>query len=88
MEDEIAEFVFDNLCKNFGHLYVCGDVQMAIDVGNTLKKIFMKEGNMTEEEAEKLIHEMKVIKYRIVYTLLSNFALYLPPYKHNVTDLK
>ena len=62
MEDEISEFVFDTLCKNFGHLYVCGDVKMANDVGNTVKKIFMKEGEMKEEEAEKWIQEMKVIK--------------------------
>ena len=75
MENEIVELVFDTLCKNSGHLYVCGDVKMANDVENTLKKIFVKEGEMEEEEAEKWIQEMKVINRTIVQILFIKSGL-------------
>uniref|UniRef100_A0A8C8RTC3 Nitric oxide synthase n=1 Tax=Pelusios castaneus TaxID=367368 RepID=A0A8C8RTC3_9SAUR len=47
------------LCKDEGHLYVCGDVRMARDVAQTLKKMFTKTLKLTEEQAEDYIFQLK-----------------------------
>jgi len=63
MEKQVAEFVFDILYKNAGHLYVCGDVKMANDVTKGLKRICVKIGKMSEEKAEDWIRNIKVVHY-------------------------
>jgi len=60
MEEQISDMVFDILCKNSGHLYVCGDVTMANDVTSALKRICKKHGKMKETKAESWIQKMKV----------------------------
>ena len=60
MENQISNLVFDILHNNSGHLYVCGDVTMAREVAEALKRVYVKVGKMTMEEAEAMIQNMKV----------------------------
>ena len=54
------------------HLYICGSLKMAAGVTEKLKCIFMKEGNLTKEAAEKHIKDLKVRKVlpRIFKTII------------------
>ena len=46
--------------KNGASLYVCGDEQnMAKDVHKAIHQVLVKEGNMSEEEAETYLTQMK-----------------------------
>ena len=60
MESQVPDMVFDLLCNSQGHLYICGDVKMADDVTNAVKRIFVKLGKMSKEKAENYVQEMKV----------------------------
>jgi len=48
------------LHKEEGHLYVCGDVRMARDVAQTLKRMLVKKLNHTEQQAEEYFFQLKV----------------------------
>lgn len=52
--------VFDAVFKNGGHFYVCGDVQMASDVTETLCKIIQEKGKMSKEQAQSYMLKLKV----------------------------
>ncbi|KAM8797256.1 nitric oxide synthase, inducible [Eudromia elegans] len=45
--------------KEEGHLYVCGDVRMARDVAQTLKRMLASKLNLTEQQAEECIFQLK-----------------------------
>ncbi|VDI59533.1 nitric-oxide synthase, brain [Mytilus galloprovincialis] len=51
--------VFDAVFKNGGHFYVCGDVQMASDVTETLCKIIQEKGKMSKEQAQSYMLKLK-----------------------------
>ena len=42
-----------------GHVYVCGEVQMAMGVITTLEFIFQMENNMSAEESKEYIQQLK-----------------------------
>ena len=43
-----------------GHFYVCGDVTMAQEVGNTLEKVLELHGGLGEQAAAEYVLMMKV----------------------------
>ena len=46
--------------KNGAALYVCGDEQnMAKDVHQAIRNVLVKEQNLTEEDAESYLKQMK-----------------------------
>ena len=48
------------MVKNGASLYVCGDEQnMAKDVHKAIHQVLVKEGNMSDEEAETYLTQMK-----------------------------
>ncbi|XP_067393807.1 nitric oxide synthase, inducible [Emydura macquarii macquarii] len=59
LQNKLEAEVHQVLCKDEGHLYVCGDVRMARDVAQTLKEMFTKKLKLTEEEAEDYIFQLK-----------------------------
>jgi sulfite reductase alpha subunit-like flavoprotein len=55
-----SKSIFDTLINKNGHFYVCGGVQMAADVNNTLAKIIFKHGSFESlEKALEFINELK-----------------------------
>ncbi len=52
--------VFNVIDKQKGHIYVCGDVKMAEQVGETFVDIIAKEGEMTHAKAETVLKTMRV----------------------------
>ena len=55
-----SENVANKILKQGGHFYVCGDVTMAQNVGDTLEKILHNHGDMTKQEAAEYVLQMKV----------------------------
>lgn len=43
-----------------GHMYVCGSINMADDVTNTIQQILQMEGNMSEGNSKNYVARMKV----------------------------
>ena len=54
--------VYEVVVKNGGHFYVCGDVQMASDVTETLCKIVQEKGKMSSGEAQSYMLKLRVSK--------------------------
>ncbi|XP_071486328.1 nitric oxide synthase 1-like [Diadema antillarum] len=54
-----AELVYQTVCRDEGHFYVCGDVSMAADVCATLESILAEEGGMTPSKAHEYVNRMK-----------------------------
>ena len=52
--------VYETIVKNGGHFYVCGDVQMASDVTETLCKIIQNYGKMSAGEAQSFLLKLRV----------------------------
>lgn len=52
--------VYNLIDQSKGHFYVCGDVQMAAEVGETLEGIISKEGKMTLDKAKAYMSNMRV----------------------------
>jgi len=51
------------LLESNGHFYVCGDAsRMAKDVDKALHKVIEIHGNISEEDAEKYVQELKSSK--------------------------
>lgn len=44
-----------------GHFYICGNIQMASDVKNTLLSVIQRHGNMTDYQSDAYLNKMKVI---------------------------
>lgn len=55
-----ADEVFDVMVKRGGHFYVCGDVQMASDVTETLSKIVQEIAKMSNVETQSFMLKLKV----------------------------
>ena len=60
---ENASKVFRQIYKSGGYFYICGDIEMAEDVQDTLEEILREKGKMTEREVKKYIDTMKVILF-------------------------
>ena len=58
-----SEEVFQLLTADWGHLYICGDVNMASDVTTTLKQILKSKGGLSDEEAGAYISQMRVKRF-------------------------
>nr|CAD7461543.1 unnamed protein product [Timema tahoe] len=54
-----AAAVYHKMVVEGGHFYVCGDCTMAQDVHQTLQRILMEQGNMTQGQAEGIMHSLK-----------------------------
>ena len=52
--------MFELIDKLKGHFYVCGDVQMAAEVGETLEGIIAQEGRLTTDKAKAYMSNMRV----------------------------
>ncbi|POI35892.1 hypothetical protein CIB84_000355 [Bambusicola thoracicus] len=59
LQNELETKVCNILHKEEGHLYVCGDVRMARDVAQTLKRMLVKNLNHTEQQAEEYFFQLK-----------------------------
>uniref|UniRef100_A0A8C2UBV6 Nitric oxide synthase n=1 Tax=Coturnix japonica TaxID=93934 RepID=A0A8C2UBV6_COTJA len=59
LQNELETKVCNILHKEEGHLFVCGDVRMARDVAQTLKRILVKNLNHTEQQAEEYCFQLK-----------------------------
>ncbi|XP_067654893.1 nitric oxide synthase, inducible-like [Haliotis asinina] len=57
-----ARDVFNTMVKAGGHIYVCGDVEMAEDVKQTLERILSELGKMSLEGAREYIRQMRSVK--------------------------
>ena len=52
--------IVDALLNKSGHLYVCGDINMAKGVKKRLSRIFVDIANLPTIEAKKMIQQLKV----------------------------
>ncbi|NWI98612.1 NOS2 protein, partial [Crypturellus undulatus] len=59
LQSKLEAEVCSLLHKEEGHLYVCGDVRMARDVAQTLKRMLASKLNLTEQQAEEYIFQLK-----------------------------
>uniref|UniRef100_A0A8B9Q4P0 Nitric oxide synthase, inducible n=1 Tax=Apteryx owenii TaxID=8824 RepID=A0A8B9Q4P0_APTOW len=59
LQSKLEAKVCSLLHKEEGHLYVCGDVCMARDVAQTLKGMLASKLNLTEQQAEEYIFQLK-----------------------------
>ncbi|XP_046333206.2 nitric oxide synthase, inducible-like [Haliotis rufescens] len=62
MLQQYAKDVYNTMVKAGGHIYVCGDVEMAEDVRQTLERILSEQGNLTPEAAREYIRQMRSVK--------------------------
>ena len=52
--------VVRSVFQDHGHFYVCGDVDMAHGVGETLEKLLVRHGKLSEQKAAEYVFHMKV----------------------------
>lgn len=52
------------LHKEGGHLYVCGDVRMAKDVAQAVKRVLAKNLHLGQQQAEDYFFQLKVCSDR------------------------
>ena len=71
--------VADKILKKGGHLYVCGDVTMAQNVGDTLEDILGHHGNLSEQEAAEYVLQMKVMEYYRIIILCIGYCRQFAP---------
>lgn len=50
----------DLLHREEGHLYVCGDVRMAKDVAQALKRLLARNLHLSQQQAEDYFFQLKV----------------------------
>ena len=55
-----SKAVCDAIVREGGHFYVCGDVQMASDVSDTIEMILKEEAQMTSEGAKNYVLKLRV----------------------------
>jgi nitric-oxide synthase, brain len=55
-----AQSVYNIIVNERGHIYVCGDVTMAENVYQTLRKIIAQRENKPESEVEKFMLRLRV----------------------------
>ncbi|XP_065650917.1 nitric oxide synthase 1-like [Hydra vulgaris] len=54
-----SKLVLENFLKKQGHIYVCGNATMALDVQNTIMNIMMESLKCSEHDCKQLIYELK-----------------------------
>ncbi|XP_072024835.1 nitric oxide synthase, inducible-like isoform X2 [Amphiura filiformis] len=59
MIKENPKLIFKHIYEEEGHVYVCGDNLMAVDVRKTLVQILGSKGRMTSQEAQDYINNMR-----------------------------
>ncbi|XP_071994274.1 nitric oxide synthase, inducible [Engystomops pustulosus] len=59
LEKDLAEEVFRTLFESEGHVYVCGQIEMARDVAKTIKLIIAKKKGLKDEEVEQCLTHLK-----------------------------
>ncbi|KAM8966694.1 nitric oxide synthase 3 isoform 2-T2 [Pelodytes ibericus] len=59
LRTQLACHVYDVLCRNHGHMYICGDVTMATDVLQTVQLILVSQGDLSIIEAGDYIGELR-----------------------------
>ena len=59
MKDRAA-FICNLIVRNRGHVYVCGDVNMAADVCDTITTMLAKYLRVSEEDADEYVKKMRV----------------------------
>ncbi|XP_041104067.1 nitric oxide synthase, endothelial-like [Polyodon spathula] len=59
LREQLASQVYQTLCVQRGHMYVCGDVTMAKDVLNTVKEILSTQGGMSLDEAGEYLSKLR-----------------------------
>ncbi|KAG8544689.1 hypothetical protein GDO81_022056 [Engystomops pustulosus] len=59
LRTQLACHVYDVLCQENGHMYICGDVTMATDVLQTVQLILVSQGDMSIIEAGDYIGELR-----------------------------
>ncbi|XP_006891134.1 PREDICTED: nitric oxide synthase, inducible [Elephantulus edwardii] len=59
LRQQLADEVIHVLHEEQGHLYICGDVRMARDVANTLKKLVAARLRLSEEQVEDYFFQLK-----------------------------
>lgn len=52
--------VCEKIVKQGAHFYVCGDVTMAQNVGDTLEQILHDHARLSKQEAAEYVLQMKV----------------------------
>lgn len=57
---ENQDLIHQYILEEEGHIYVCGDNNMAIDVRKILVHILGSKGKMTSEEACEYVNNMQV----------------------------
>lgn len=63
-----AKSLYRQLVHESGHFYVCGDVTMAEHVLQTLKMIVQSEANMTAEQVENYMLQLRV-RFWFIFSL-------------------
>ena len=72
---ENQDLTYQYVLEEEGHVYVCGDNNMAIDVLKALVHILGSKGKMTSEEAHEYVTNMQVcFLKRIRETYLFSFG--------------
>uniref|UniRef100_A0A8V5HGY7 Nitric oxide synthase n=1 Tax=Melopsittacus undulatus TaxID=13146 RepID=A0A8V5HGY7_MELUD len=59
LQSKLGTKVCNLLHKEGGHLYVCGDVRMARDVAQALKRLLTKALKLSEQQAEEYFFQLK-----------------------------
>ncbi|XP_075052853.1 nitric oxide synthase, inducible [Mixophyes fleayi] len=59
LKKNLEDVVYKTIFREEGHLYVCGNLDMARDVAETLKWIIAKKKGLSEEKAEDCFSQLK-----------------------------
>ncbi|XP_071099648.1 nitric oxide synthase 1-like [Haliotis cracherodii] len=59
MLQQHAKDVYNTMVKVGGHIYICGDVEMADNVKQTLERILREHGKMTPEAARDYVRQLR-----------------------------
>lgn len=60
MLKEKKSVVKNHIVDKNGHIYICGDVNMAADVGKAIQEVLEKEMNLSKEDANAYVKELRV----------------------------
>ncbi|XP_075034624.1 nitric oxide synthase 1 isoform X2 [Mixophyes fleayi] len=59
LREQLSDVTFRAMKEQGGHVYICGDVNMAGDVLKSLQQIVKQRGNMTTEEAGAFLSKLR-----------------------------
>ena len=55
-----SELICNALCRENGHVYICGNGTMATDIGNTLQEMIQDYLGITKSDACSFIRNLRV----------------------------